>query len=93
MLGRGSAPVTDITPVNNELYRRAPKTFSDHYHDTSSNIIAHTDDFPSSHYLLDRILEKRNASHQLMQLDGRDFYSHWNIMTTKWVQSISQRMY
>jgi hypothetical protein len=47
--------------------------------------------FLSSNILLNRIIEKHNASHPPMDITARNFYTHLNLMTIKWARSLSQR--
>ncbi len=60
--------------------------------DQSSNILLHNKNFHSSNMLLNRILEKRNASHVPMGLNTRNFYSNLDLMTIKWAASLNRRM-
>jgi hypothetical protein len=80
----GHAPprsVTHISPITNEQS----------YHDPSSNGILNNKNFLSSNILLNRIIEKHNASHPPMDITARNFYTHLNLMTIKWARSLSQQ--
>jgi hypothetical protein len=45
----------------------------------------------SSNLLLTRILEKRNVSRPPMEINARQFYTHMDLMTIKWMRTLSQR--
>ena len=38
-----------------------------------------------------RHLDKQNFSQPIMQINARNFYSHLNLLTMKWAQSLNQR--
>jgi hypothetical protein len=57
----------------------------------SSNMLTHNKNFVSSNILLNRILEKRNASHVPIDLPSRNYYSNFDLMTIKWAASLSRR--
>lgn len=38
-----------------------------------------------------RHLDKQNLSQPIMQINARNFYSHLNLLTMKWAQSLNQR--
>jgi hypothetical protein len=56
------------------------------------NMLLNNKNFVSSNILLNRILEKRNASHMQMDLPTRNYYSSLDLMTIKWAASLSRRM-
>ena len=91
MFGRTSGTVAHLKPLNNELYHKVPTNFVNTY-DQSSNIIAHNQNFRSSNIQLNRILERRNSSHPLMERSARNSYSPTNFMTIQWISSLDQRM-
>ncbi len=62
------------------------------YPEQSSNMIMHNKNFLSSNILLNRILERRNASHMPVGLNTRNFYSNLDLMTIKWAASLNRRM-
>jgi len=57
----------------------------------SSNMLINNKNFLSSNILLNRIIEKRNASHMPMGLTTRNFYSNLDLLTIKWAASLSRR--
>lgn len=59
---------------------------------SSSNVMLNNKNFVSGNLLLNRIREKYNATYPTIEINARNFYSHLNIMTIKWAQSLSQRM-
>jgi len=92
MFGRTPRTITEFAPTNDQFSRQAASPFVDAYPDSSSNVILHNKNFLSSNDLLNRILEKRNATRPLMNINSRNFYSNLDSMTIKWAQSLSQRM-
>jgi hypothetical protein len=82
MFGRAPRLIT-----NDQLNSQSLPSFVDPYHSSSSI----NENFLSSNILLNRILEKRNISHPPMEINARNFYTHLNLMTLKWTQSLSQR--
>lgn len=82
MFGRTPRLIT-----NDQLNPQSLPSFVDPYHSSSSN----NENFLTSNILLNRILEKRNISHPPMEINARNFYTHLNLMTLKWTQSLSQR--
>ncbi|CAF1289816.1 unnamed protein product [Adineta steineri] len=92
MFGRTSRTITDLTPIDDEFSRQIPSPFVDPYHDSSSHIILNNKEFRSSNILLNRILEKRNATYPPpMDINARNFYANMDLMTIKWAQSLSQQ--
>ncbi|CAF4913647.1 unnamed protein product [Rotaria magnacalcarata] len=85
MFGRAPTPSTQLTPINNELYGREQIPFIGNNDESSVNFI-------SNHVLLNHGLEKRNKSQSIIEINSRNFYSHWDLMTIHWVQSLSKRM-
>jgi hypothetical protein len=88
MFGHAPRPITHISPIIND--QQSP-SFVDPYHDSSSNIMLNNKNFLSSNVLLNRIIEKHNASHPSMDINARNFYTHLNLMTIKWARSLSQQ--
>ncbi len=89
MFGRAPQATTNLTPINDQYYRQSLSSFVDPYHGSSTN----TKNLFSNNILLNRILEKHNLSQQPMEINARNFYSHLNLMTIKWTQSLSQRRF
>ncbi|CAF1224394.1 unnamed protein product [Rotaria magnacalcarata] len=84
MFGRAPTPSTQLTPINNELYGREQIPFIGNNDESSVNFI-------SNHVLLNHGLEKRNKSQSIIEINSRNFYSHWDLMTIHWVQSLSKQ--
>jgi hypothetical protein len=82
---------TDLSPTNDQFYQQSPPSFVDPYDESSSNTMLNNKNFLSSNILLKRIMEKHNASHLPIGANARNFYSHLNLMSIKWTQSLSQR--
>ncbi|CAF1150677.1 unnamed protein product [Rotaria sordida] len=91
MFGLASDSVIICRLKNNELYDQVPKISIDNYHKSSSEDIINNKNFLSKHSLLNRILEKRNMTRPLMEMNPRHFYSYDDFMTFHWIQSLSQR--
>ena len=45
----------------------------------------------SNEILFRQHFNRHNLSHSMMQMNARSFYSHMNLLTMKWAQSLSQR--
>ncbi|CAF5197447.1 unnamed protein product, partial [Rotaria magnacalcarata] len=74
MFGRAPTPSTQLTPINNELYGREQIPFIGNNDESPVNFI-------SNHVLLNHGLEKRNKSQSIIEINSRNFYSHWDLMT------------
>jgi hypothetical protein len=49
--------------------------------------------FQSSNTYLKQFFQRPNATYPSMEIPTRNFYSHINLMTSRWIQSLSQRMF
>jgi len=87
MFGRTPQTIPNLTTIHDPFYRQPLSSFVDPYHGSSTN----TKNLFSNNILLNRILEKHDLSNQPMEINARNFYSHLNLMTIKWTQSLSQR--
>jgi len=92
MFGRASQIPNNLTPFDDQFDHQTSSLFVDPDHESSSsNILLNNKEFLSSNTLLNRIIERHNASHLPMKINARNFYTHLNLMTIKWTQSLSQR--
>lgn len=92
MFGRTPQTSTELTPTNNDLYRRAPIPRFETYSDSSSNSAINNKHIISDHELFNHFPERLNKTHPVIEINARNFYSHWDLMTIHWVQGLSQRM-
>lgn len=68
-----------------------PMASADPYHRSPSNLLLDDKNFRSSNILLSRILEMRNSTQALRDINARHIYSHMDSMTIRWVKSLSQQ--
>lgn len=89
MLGR--APRPDLGATNEQLSPRQVLSFADSNHGPPPTLMLTKESFPSSDILWNRFLEKHNVSHASTEVHPKNFYTHLNLLTMKWTQSLSQR--
>ncbi|UJR08276.1 hypothetical protein I4U23_012548 [Adineta vaga] len=92
MFGRTSHPMHTFPATNDQQSRQLPIALVDPYEHPSaaSNNILNNKNFFSSNTLLNRILEKHNENHPGSNINSKNFYSHMDLMTVNWAQSLSQ---
>jgi hypothetical protein len=83
--------MNDIAPANSQYIHQPQIPFVEPPNsEQSSNTMLHNKNFLSSNILLNRILEKHNATRTPMGLNARNFYSNLDLMTIKTVASLNQ---